>query len=62
MWEEWDAMGLDHAMMRPFGRMRRLWRRGRPFWDILINLFLLKIEMKCELWMILYENATKTMH
>ena len=28
------------------------------FWGY-FNLFLLKIEMKCELWMILHGNATK---
>ena len=59
MWKGLRAMGLDHAMMRPFGRMAALRAAGRHFWDILINLFLLKIEMKCELLMILHENATK---
>jgi hypothetical protein len=34
---------------------------GATFLGHLINLFLLKIEMKCELWMILHGNATKTM-
>jgi hypothetical protein len=59
MWKEWDA---DMMMMRPVGACAACGGGGRPFWDILINSFLLKIEMKCELWMILYENATKTMH
>jgi hypothetical protein len=58
MWKEWDA---DMMMMRPVGACAAE-GGGATFWDILINSFLLKIEMKCELWMILCENATKTMH
>jgi hypothetical protein len=51
-------LGCRHGDDAPAGRMAAF-GRGRPFWDILINLFLLKIEMKYELWMILHENATK---
>jgi hypothetical protein len=44
MWEEWECNGLDHAMMRPKGA----WRPSAAadlIGDILINLFILKIEM-----------------
>jgi hypothetical protein len=59
MWKVCDA---DMMMMRPAGACAACGGEADLFGDILIYLFLLKIEMKCELWMILYKNDTKTMH